>query len=543
MSLGWRLKRLRAMSLEEIAHRFVQASHLHLEGFGIGLAKPSLPEGACGASWAEPIPRAFSPAPYIAAADRILAGRFNVLALDSVQLGFPPEWNRDPLTGVAAPLTFGKGIDYRDAKLVGDIKYLWEINRHLELVTLAQAWHLTREDRYMEGCSTFIDSWLTACRYPRGVNWTSSLELGIRLVNWAFAWHLLGGDAAPLFKTQTGSALKQRWLASVYEHIHFVVGHESRHSSANNHLLGELLGVIIGGTTWPLWPEVRDWCAHASREFEYQALLQNAHDGVNREQAIWYHHEVVDMMLIAGLSVRANGKDFSAEFWNRLEAMMQFVASVMDVRGGVPKWGDSDDAVMVRLYPDPDFSAFRSILATGAVLFGRPDFKAKAARFDDKSRWLLGDAAAAKFDALPNERLGPPAKASFPDAGYYVLGTDFETEHEIRIVADAGPLGYLSIAAHGHADALAFTLAVAGHTLLVDPGTYVYSREKVWREYFRGTSAHNTVRVDGVDQSVSGGSFLWMSHAHATCERFDCNAALRHLHRPSRRLPSPVGSR
>jgi len=85
----------------------------------------------------------------------------------------------------------------------------------------------------------------------------------------------------------------------------------------------------------------------------------------------------------------------------------------------------------------------------------------------------------------------------------------------MRIVADAGPLGYLSIAAHGHADALSFTLSAAGREMLIDPGTYAYHTQRLWRDYFKGTSAHNTVRVDGVDQSVSGGNFLWIKHAQA----------------------------
>ena len=75
------------------------------------------------------------------------------------------------------------------------------------------------------------------------------------------------------------------------------------------------------------------------------------------------------------------------------------------------------------------------------------------------------------------------------------------------------PLGYLSIAAHGHADALSFTLSVGGNEILIDPGTFAYHTQKRWREYFRGTSAHNTLRVDGADQSVPGGNFLWTQHS------------------------------
>ncbi len=108
-------------------------------------------------------------------------------------------------------------------------------------------------------------------------------------------------------------------------------------------------------------------------------------------------------------------------------------------------------------------------------------------------------------------------RCSFPQGGYYVLGCDFETRDEIRLVADAGPLGYQTIAAHGHADALSFTLSVGGLDFLVDPGTYAYHTQAPWRQYFRGTAAHNTLRIDRRDQSQSGGSFMWLRKAMVGC--------------------------
>ena len=73
-------------------------------------------------------------------------------------------------------------------------------------------------------------------------------------------------------------------------------------------------------------------------------MLQNAPDGVNREQAISYQQFVLDFLLLAGLAGRARGGDFPMEYWERLESMLEFVASVMDVGGNVPMIGDADDA-------------------------------------------------------------------------------------------------------------------------------------------------------------------------------------------------------
>ena len=543
--IHWTLSRLKAMSPSEVGFRVGRKIQGTVERAGIGLARPSVPAGECGKAWLPSLPNEFDVERYRRAADRILEGKFDVFSLRGVELGFPPRWNVDPRTGTEAPLVFGKDLNYREPTVVGDIKYLWEPNRHLELVTLAQAWHLSGDERYALGCRTLLDSWFSQCPYPRGVNWCVSLEHAVRLVNWSFAWFLLGGDAAVIFSGDEGRAFRKRWLESIYQHCHFIPRHWSRHSSANNHLLGEATGLFVGALTWPLWRESAEWARQARAELEREALAQTFADGVNKEQAIWYHHAVADMMLVAGLVGRANDRDFGKEYWGRLEVMLEFIASVMDVGGNVPLIGDADEGVLVRFVPEEgDTDVFRSLLATGAVLFDRPALRAKSGVFDDKSRWLLGDAGAAAYARIDASRAFPVRRA-FPEGGYFILGEDFEKPREIRLVADVGPLGYLAIAAHGHADALAFTLSVGGKPMLVDPGTFSYSTQP-WRRYFRSTAAHNTVVVDDQDQSGYGGSFLWLEHANAVVETFRASGDEQTLtahHDGYRRLSDPVRHR
>lgn len=525
-NLLWKAKRLRAMDAREVAYRFRQVAQTRFERLGWGRAKAGRVAGKTGRLWCAEVANEFDATRYRNAADRILAGNFDIFALKGAPLGFPPDWNRDPKTGTQAPLVFGKSLDYRAEHLVGDIKYLWEPNRHLQLVTLAQAWRLTGEKRYAVGCQTLLDSWFDQCPYPLGVNWVSSLEHSVRLLNWSFAWQLLGGDESPIFIGESGSAFKARWHRVIYQHCHFIAGHYSRYSSANNHLLGEYMGLFVATLTWPLWPESSVWQSVAFEGFQREALVQNGVDGVNKEQAIYYQHEVMDMMLLCALIGRANNVEFSAAYWQRLECMMDFVATVTDMAGNVPMIGDADDALMVKLSQELDWSHYRSLLACGAVLFTRSDFANKAGGFDDKARWLLGDAAAGHFNKL-RTNVGEQPKTQFPDAGYYLLGARYGAVDEIRAVVDCGGLGYLSIAAHGHADALAMVLSAGGRELLIDPGTYAYHTQKKWRNYFRGTFAHNALRVDGKDQSEIGGNFLWLRKAQAHCELADLTGAIQ----------------
>jgi hypothetical protein len=515
----WRFNRLRCMSIPEIGHRICRGILLQIESAGLLIEQgPPVPDfSRDSVAWisAAAIGR---PEHYIATAQRVMAGRFDIFAIEDVFLGVPPAWNRDPRTGIEGPMTFGKVLDYRDPTLVGDIKYLWETNRHLHIVTLAQSYKLTADLVYLRAIRTHLESWFAECPYPLGPNWSSSLEPAIRLINWSLAWQLVGGLRSPMFAARDGQEFRGKWLQSIYQHSEYINGHFSLYSSANNHLTGEATGLFVASVTWPYWQKSSRWAQKARNIIEREAVLQNSADGVNREQAVSYQQFVLDFLLLAGLAGRANGIQFGDAYWARIEAMLEYLASIMDVAGNVPMIGDADDGFVVRLSMQPDFDPYRSLLATGAVVFKRADFRVKAGSLDEKTKWLLGDEAEKVCVALSTAAPVLPPRRAFPEGGYYVLGSDFETADEIRVVADAGPLGYQAIAAHGHADALSFTLSVGGDAFLIDPGTYAYHTQKPWRDYFRGTSAHNTVRVDGLDQSVSGGNFLWLQKANAACE-------------------------
>ena len=520
-SLTWYVHRLAHMSGAELAHR--------LRGIGRAVVTWLAPARAAPAP-AQPlvgrerrfvhVPTELDAAPYVLQAERLLLGRYAVFHLASCELGNPPDWNRDPLTGRLAPLRRAAALDHRDERRVGNIKYLWEPNRHLHLVTLAQAYALSGDLRYAHAVRQHIESWIEQCPVGRGPNWASSLELAIRLINWSIAWQLLGGERAGLLAGSDGRQFRDRWLRSVYLHVECILNNLSRFSSANNHLIGEAAGVWIAAVTWPNWPCMRDWGARARRILEREILVQNAPDGGNREQAIAYQQFVLDFLLLAGLAARATGTDFSPVYWERLERMTQFLASLMDVAGNVPMIGDADDGYVVRLAATETFNPYRSLIATGALLFGRPDFALKARELDAKTRWLQNGAETRFQTLLARAPARFEPTRSFADSGYYLLGRDLESPDEIRLLIDAGALGYLSIAAHGHADALNVLLNVGGREILVDPGTYVYHTEPAWRHYFRSTRAHNCAMIDGEDQSVQSGNFMWSKHARAHCCEF-----------------------
>ncbi len=526
--LPWLINRLRCMSPAEVAYR--ARSALRARWLARWHARPvaaPLPDNAVtGSQWFAGSVRGPDLPSLCRAADEVVQGRFHVLALGMTTLGLPPDWLRDAKTGVKAPLEFGLRMNIGDMGRIGDIKYLWEPSRHLWLVPLAQAHAASGEQRYLNAAVDLLQSWLVQSPHPLGPHWSSSLEAGIRLINWSAAWHLLGGDAPDSRLRIEHPDFVARWLDSIYWHMRFVSRNLSAYSSANNHLMGELVGLYVGLCTWPRWQALNAMRTDIRRRVQHEALLQNSPDGVNREQATSYQQFVLDFLLIAGLCARAEREDFAADYWHRLESMCTFIAALMDSGGHVPQIGDADDGVACGVFM-ADADNFSSLLATGAVLFKRGDLGIAARAIDAKTVWLLGDAAVAEFGALKQSAQPTPLPVRFDQGGYAVLGCDPSGPQEVRIVFDAGPLGYLGIAAHGHADALSLLLSVAGQPMLVDPGTYSYLANPRWRDHFRSTAAHNTIELDGRSQSTSGGAFMWTRHANANWVQTDVPANLQ----------------
>ncbi|SDC84490.1 Heparinase II/III N-terminus [Massilia sp. PDC64] len=505
----WLVNRLRCMSVAEVGYRIQQAAVTRVAKRMRARAAPPLPRARTFNVHGSPTLSQAERDALLADADSICAGHVVLFANRRFDVGLPPVWNRDPDSGVVGPSIFAGDITITNRDQVGDIKHVWELNRHLHLVRLAQAWACTSDVAWLHALQTQLRSWLDQCPPLVGPNWTSSLELGIRLINWGLVWQLIGGEGSGLFAGEEGQRLRADWLDSIHAHCSAIARHLSRHSSANNHLIGELAGLYVGASIWPCWKASGAWLEQARRELEHEAQAQFSRDGVNREQAFAYHIFSSEFLFVAGLVGQACDHPFSRAYWTALLRALRFLRSVRDVGGNVPMVGDADDGIVFRL-DAPGSDRAEQLLALGDAVLRRMQTNHPGVR------WLLHTLPGKRPEADPHES---ETGWAFPDGGYLLFGSHFGEPDEIKGMVDCGPLGYLGIAAHGHADALALTLSVGGEECLVDPGTYSYWQEHKWRDYFRGTSAHNTVRIDGLDQSVSGGRFMWLKKARASIER------------------------
>lgn len=517
--LGWYVRRLRRMSPAEVAWRLEDRARQEWwarRTFPIPDLAPRVASGPGGPAPSAPAPPGAVadaagklPADTVgrvrAAADELMAGRGELLGVVRDDLA-EPTWSLDPISGRAYPADRSAfRIDYRTPADGRNVKQVWELSRHHHLTVLALAWRLTGDERYARRVADHLASWWRSNPVATGVNWASGIEVGIRLISWVWVHRLLEGWPPGRVLFEANPLCRQQ----VYWHEKYLADFRSRGSSANNHAVAEAAGLLVAACGFPWFAECARW-QHLGRERLEASLRGNTFaSGLDREQAFEYHGLVAELGLVAAAEAEAAGVQVAPATWQRLCRMVDALAAVLDRAGGPPRYGDGDDGRALVL--DPAVDRWSRLLALGAALFGPlpwwPDTVPGAQSV------LV--AALVPRTALPRHVPGRPAArpSSFPDAGLTILRASDGSGGELWCRCDGGPHGFLSIAAHAHADALALELRHDGVELLVDPGTFCYHDDPAWRRYFRSTVAHNTVEIDRSDQSVPGGPFLWSRHA------------------------------
>jgi hypothetical protein len=418
-------------------------------------------------------------------AEQVLLHRFPVLGI-TLETGPAIEWRRDYASGIATGIDYFRRIPYLDAARAGDHKIVWEINRHQHLVLLAQAWLLTGRPEYVTELQAQVESWLTANPFMRGINWTSALEVAFRALSWIWIYHLAGNALEPKFRN--------RFLLEIYRHGCYLERNLSVYFSPNTHLLGEAVALHALGVLFPSFPRAPRWARTGARLVQAQMDFQVKPDGSHFEQSTYYHVYALDFFLFHDLLATT-----SPAYRIRLESMAQFLAAVSGPSRTLPFLGDDDGGRMFHPYGPRDRFG-RATLAACAVRMNRPDWLASGEDMAELAAWWIGPEA---LNAVPASQ--PPEHRStlFPDSGLAVM-----TAAEVHAVADAGGFGYAG-AGHSHSDTLSIIVRRGSEEILLDSGAFTYVGDPKWRDWFRGSAAHNTVRIDGLDQAVAQGAFSW----------------------------------
>lgn len=462
-------------------------------------------------------------------AERLVQHRFDLLGYTDLSYGSPIDWHFDPVHGKRAPRKAFYRVQYLNFAEVGDSKITWELNRHQHFLTLAKAYRLTGDTRFVDEILRQWRHWWAENPYPIGINWASSLEVAFRSLSWLWTMYLLGGASGlPDFRGE--------WLRGLALHGRHIERYLSTYFSRNTHLLGEGVGLFFLGVLCPELPDAERWRKAGWKIVLEEARHQVRADGFHFEQSTYYHVYALDFFLHAAVLANLNNVPVPKEFEETLQRML--VALQLLGRGGTaPRVGDDDGG---RLF-DPRRNGSEHLLdplSTGAILFHRGDFKAAAKSLREETIWLLGPEGASVWDELEANPANMNSTA-LPDAGFYLLSAD---KPPTQLVVDCGPMGAES-GGHSHADLLSVTLESDGHALLIDPGTCEYVGDGGDRNLFRGTPMHNTLTVDGVSQASPATAFSWASRPHPNLERWIEGPDFNYFvgsHDGYNRLPQPV---
>lgn len=406
------------------------------------------------------------------------------------------KWHLDPCTGRSWPRnTYCFDIQHRGKSGLGDVKYVWEFNRLQHLQPLAMLAALEGDATLAAHCLAEIESWIDANPPFLGINWSSGIELALRAVSMLVVLGLVGEHVS--------EPLRGKLRACLRAHGHWLARFPSLHSSANNHLIAEAGGLFLIGSLMRDLPEAGEW-ERAGRDLLVREVERQIHlDGVGAEQSPTYTAFTLEWYLACLPVARERGAPFPQGVHRRLELAAEHLKWMTDDAGNQPRIGDDDEGRVLITSTEREPHYVSSVLACLSAALGRADLAPPIL-----ARELRG--------AVLGEPSGPAAPLcgvrDFPAGGYFVAARGMGGR-KVHLVMDHGPLGHLSIAAHGHADALAVWLGIDGEPVLVDAGTYHYHAGGAWRDHFRSTPAHNTLSIEGASSSRMVGPFNWRRKA------------------------------
>jgi len=356
------------------------------------------------------------------------------------------------------------GFSLPEYRKHGDIKRVWDLNKHHHFVDLARAYRETQDPKYQaEMVSQFLD-WTNRFPYTHGIGWNQPLIAAQRAINWIICYSL---DAFPqnlLMPLTTSLFYHGKYLSENLEISY--LGNNS------NHLIGELAALHLIGLTL----QKQDWANRSLKMLLSEVGKQVYEDGVDYEQSSGYHRYVLEFLTLVWY---ANGKE-PPLFTDIISKMSNFLNDIV--------WGD------------------------GSLPF--------LSDWDGAKVWVSDHHRPVELYRLGR---GSPTSVAYRDGGYYILkGGPF------HLIFDCGPVGMAGkqLATHGHSDLLSFTLAIEGEPFIIDPGSGTYTENKNIHDYFRSTSGHNTITIDGRDQCGLAGFWTLEKHPKARLVRWETSEDL-----------------
>ena len=404
-------------------------------------------------------------------------------------------WHAGFQTNRTWPVEFSYSLAYKQRDDIGDARTNWELNRHFQFALLAKNYAASHDRKYLDEFTELFGDWNEKNPFLWGISWTSVMEIAIRCSNWCYSYCFLKAADAP-------AELLDRLQNGVLNMTGYIIRHYSRYSSANNHLIVEAYAIGQTGILCGCQPWIRLAVDILTRELS----RQNYSDGVNKELSLHYQSFYMEAMGLMMRLLIKNGYAVPDSWRSMLEKMCAYVADCMGEYGESIVFGDDDEGKILDLQGGIE-NHYQYTLGLLSIMLDRQYTDLSKLNCENLN-WLFDGEELKAAQKKP--RYQPPLCACYQEGGNTILRS---RDRKILIGIDHAALGFGKIAAHGHADALSFQMFVEGQPVFVDPGTYLYHCDLSSRNAFRKTENHNTVTVEGRDQSEMLGAFLWGKRA------------------------------
>ena len=435
----------------------------------------------------------------------------------------PIDWQVDFKSGYRwSEKTYYKFIKYGH-KLGADVKVPWELSRMQHLIQLGLAYRSTKKEEHAEEIIKQIVDRILTNRYKFGVNWRCTMDVAIRVTNWVLAINLLK-DYINNLPSAGKEYFYKIFYKSLYQHGDFIIHNlEWSKELTSNHYLSDIAGLLVLAVfTENIFKEAGEWKEIAVKELKKGMFKQVYPDGTDFEASTCYHRLVLELFFYSTFFTVQNekykleketkdllssidnyksiaedifGKDYVAQLYRMFDAILY----LLKPNGGMPQIGDNDNGQFIKLYPR-EVLDMRYLLALGAIFFRESKWKIKEFFESDEDiaeiMILYGEKGVEAWNSLEWNSLNNVNSKAFTDSGWYVMRNDKD-----YCIISCGPNGQNGRGGHAHNDKLSFELCIDGEDIIVDPGTYVYTPLPKWRNKFRSTTYHNTVMINGENQS------------------------------------------
>ena len=441
--------------------------------------------------------------------EKIINHIFSFLADKEYNLGKNINWNQDFKSGFIWENKFYKKIKVVDLNNDADVKVPWELSRFQHIFTLGKSYWITNDKKYYLEFRNEVLDWIEKNPIYMTVNWTCTMDVSIRAINWIFGYFL--------FKDlidEDNNFLKNL-NNSLYNHGRYIIENlEKGLGYANNHYLSDLNGLVFLGLYFRKLNnnEVNHWIKIGIKELKKEMFIENNYDGSNYETSTSYHRLVTELMFYPMYLCELNNINFNEDYKKRLKKMFEFMGKITKSNGTYPLIGDVDNGRLVILsdYYNWRINDCRHIVSVGGEYFNNQFLKEVGASNIEDKLWIN--------DSNKNYKENFYKKSNeFSEGGYYLLQNE-----DIYCLIKAGELSVKGVGGHSHNDQLAFELNILGEDFIVDAGTGVYTADKDIRNLFRSTIIHNTVAINGIEQNYfdENNLFSMLEQTFSKCLKF-----------------------